>query len=282
MHLGAALGGGSRPWLTIWLLMIMTGVAFLATGYLLLRSAQNPVRASLIWVANPLLIDQLVMGAQLDAFLALAGIAAILVSRRGVSVWHDVAAGVLIGVADGIKVNGVFVGLGIVVPLIRQRAWARLLRTSAVALAATLGLYGISYGWHALKPVLNGSSLVISPSIWRLVQVIGDHYDPAHPALTSTLTDVLWPPLWLLVAWYLYNRLSPDVPAVLAATCALTFAWVLVAPWSLAWYTALAWATLALLPRNSLTRWLTLVTGALALLHFYAGHPATGQAAPAP
>jgi hypothetical protein len=28
-----------------------------------------------------------------------------------------------------------------------------------------------------------------------------------------------------------------------------------------------------LLPRNSLTRWLTLVTGALALLHFNAGHP---------
>jgi len=280
MHLGAAVVGGSRPWLTIWLLMIMAGVAFLATGYLLLRSAENPARAGLIWVANPLLIDQLVMGAQLDAFLALAGIAAILVSRRGASVWHDVAAGVLIGIADGIKINGVFVGLGIAVPLIRQRAWARLARTGAVAVAATLGLYEFSYGLGALKPILNGSSLIISPSIWRLVQVLGHHYGAT--TLTSTLTDVLWPPLWLLLAWYLYNRLSPDVPAVLAATCALTFAWVVVAPWTLAWYTALAWATLALLPRNSLTRWLTLVTGALSLLHFYAGHPAVSTTAPAP
>ena len=49
---------------------------------------------------------------------------------------------------------------------------------------------------------------------------------------SRALMGVLWPLLLLLLAWYLYNRLSPDVPAVLAATCALTFAWVLVAPWS--------------------------------------------------
>ena len=42
-HLIAALVGGSRPWLTIWILMIMTGIAFLTAGYLLLRSAANPV-----------------------------------------------------------------------------------------------------------------------------------------------------------------------------------------------------------------------------------------------
>jgi len=81
IHLAAALVGGSRPWLTIWILMIVTGIAFLAAGYLLLRSAVNPVRAGLIWAANPLLIYLLVMGAQLDAFLALVGIAAILISR---------------------------------------------------------------------------------------------------------------------------------------------------------------------------------------------------------
>jgi hypothetical protein len=31
--------------------------------------------------------------------------------------------------------------------------------------------------------------------------------------------------------------------------------------------------TLALLPRNSLTRWLTLATGVLALMHFNGGWP---------
>ena len=282
MHLAAALAGGSRPWLTIWALMIMTGIAFLAAGYLLLRSAANPVRAGLIWAANPLLIYLLVMGAQLDTFVALAGIAAILISRRGATVWHDLAVGVVIGVAVGIKVNAVFVGLGIAVPLIRERARARLLCTAAIAAVATFGLYFFSYGPDALKTPLKASTRVISPSFWQLIQLIGDHLDPANPSATSTLIGVLWPPLLLAVAWYLYNRLSPDVPAVLAATCALTFAWVLVAPWSLPWYTALAWVTLALLPRNSLTRWLTLATGALALAHFNAGHPDNHPGAPTP
>ena len=275
-HLAAALVGGSRPWLTIWVLMIMTGIAYLAAGYLLLRSAADPVRAGLIWAANPLLIYVLVMGGQLVAFVALAGIAAILISRRGATVWHDLATGVLIAVALGIKINAAFVALGIAVPLIRERAWPRLLRITAVAAVTTFGLYFFSYGVNALKPLPEASGRVISPSFWRLFQVIGDHLAP--PATVNTLIGVQWPLLLLLLAWYLYNRLSPDVPAVLAATCALTFAWVLVAPWSLAWYTALAWVTLALLPRNSLTRWLTLATGALALLHFNAGHP-TDQSA---
>jgi hypothetical protein len=222
------------------------------------------------------------MGAQLDAFLALAGIAAILISRRGATAWHDLAVGTVIGVAAAIKVNAVFIALGIAVPLIRERAWARLLRTGAVAAVATFGLYFLSYGADALKPLPNASTRVISPSIWRLIEMAGHHLDPANPAATSTLIGALWPPLFLALAWYLYNRLSPDVPAVLAATCALTFAWVLVAPWSLPWYTALAWVTLALLPRNSLTRWLTLATLVPALLHFSAGQPDNHQDAPAP
>ena len=72
----------TRPWLTIWVLMIMMGAAFLATGYVLLRTAENPVRAVLLWVANPLLIVELVMGGHLDALLALFAIAAIVLSRR--------------------------------------------------------------------------------------------------------------------------------------------------------------------------------------------------------
>jgi hypothetical protein len=281
-HLAAALVGGSRPWLTIWVLMIMTGIAFVAAGYVLLRSAANPVRACLIWVANPLLIDQLVMGAQLDVYVALAGIGAILISRRGTTVWYDVAAGMLIGVAGAIKVNAVLVGAGITVALIRDRAWVRLLRTGAVAAAVTSGLYFFTYGLTAIRTLPAASSRVISPSIWWLVQGLGHHLDPGDPHATSTVISVLWPPLLLALAWYLYNRLSPDVPAVLAATCALTFAWVVVAPWSLAWYTALAWVTLALLPRNSLTRWLALATAALALLHFSAGQPTNHPGAPTP
>jgi hypothetical protein len=279
-HLAAALVGGSKPWLTIWVLMIMTGIAYLAAGYLLLRSAADPVRAGLIWAANPLLIYVLVMGGQLDAFVALAGIAAILISRRGATVWHDLATGVLIGIAMGIKISAAFVALGIAVPLIRQRAWARLARTAATAAVVTFGLYFFTYGLSAIKPLPGASGRVISPSFWWLFQIAGDHL--ATKATINVLISVLWPLLLLLLAWYLYNRLSPDVPAVLAAACALTFAWVLVAPWSLPWYTAVAWVTLALLPRNSLTRWLTLATLVPALLHFSAGQPDNHPGGPAP
>jgi hypothetical protein len=89
--------------------------------------------------------------------------------------------------------------------------------------------------------------------------------------MITTIIGFTWEPLMLLIAWYLYNRLSPDVPTVVAATCALTFGWAIAANWSLPWYTSIAWVTLALLPRNSLTRWLTLATGLLALVHFNGG-----------
>jgi len=282
-HLVAALIGGSKPWATIWVLMIMIGLAFLATGYVLLRTAANPVRAVLIWVANPLLITELVLGGHLDSFVALAAIVAIVLSRRGTTAWHDLVVGVVVGIAGDIKsVNAVFVGLGIAVPLLHDRAWARLARTGGVAAATTLGLYYFSYGFSALKPLAKASGMVISPSVWRLVQEIGLLIDPRSKPFVDTLIGFAWPPLMLALAWYLYNRLSPDVPTVVAATCALTFAWVIVAPWSLPWYSSIAWVALALLPRNSLTRWLTLATGALSLLHFNGGHPTNVPVAPTP
>jgi hypothetical protein len=92
----------------------------------------------------------------------------------------------------------------------------------------------------------------------------------------------VWPVLMLLLAWYLYKRLSPDVPTAVAATCALTFAWMVVAPWQLPWYSSVAWVALALLPRNSLTRWLTIATGTLAMMHFNGGHPTNGGVGPTP
>jgi hypothetical protein len=280
-HLFAATVGGAKPWLAVWVLMMIIGTAFVAAGYVLLRTAANPVRAVLLWVANPLLIAELVMGGHLDALVALFAIVAIVLSRRCTRLWHEVGVGLLVGVAGGIKVNAVFVALGIAIPLLHDRAWGRLVRIGAVAGATTLSLYYFSYGLVALRPLGHASTMVISPTIWRGVQEIGSLAGAAphsHAAsLINTGIGFAWPPLMLLLAWYLYNRLSPDVPTVVAASCALTFAWVLVAPWALPWYSSIAWVTLALLPRNSLTRWLTLATGLLALLHFNGGHSTNVQ-----
>jgi hypothetical protein len=279
----AAEIGGQRAWLTIWILMIMTGAAFLATGYVLLRTAANPVRAVLLWAANPLLIVELVMGGHLDTLLALAAIGAIVLSRRCTRLWHDVVVALLVGVAGGIKINAAFVALGIMIPLIHDRAWARLARICAISSATVLALYYFSYGLVALKPLGNASSMVISPTLWRLLQVLVQHFygTPAELAV-SGMFGFIWPPLMLLLAWYLYNRLSPDVPTVVAASCALTFAWMVVAPWQLPWYSSIAWVSLALLPRNSLTRWLTLATGILAFMHFNGGHPTNVRVGPTP
>jgi hypothetical protein len=56
------------------------------------------------------------------------------------------------------------------------------------------------------------------------------------------------------------------------APFALTFAWILTAPWVLAWYTALAWVALTQVPRNRMTRWLAIVTVILALWLSNGGH----------
>jgi hypothetical protein len=269
--------GGSRAWLTLWVLMIMMGAAFALTGYILLRTAANPVRAVLLWVANPLMIVELVIGGHLDSLLALFAIAAIVLSRRCTRVWHDVAVALLVGVAGGIKVNAILVALGIAIPLLHDRAWARLIRIGVIAGLTTFGLYYFSYGLSALEPLSHASGMVISPTIWRGVQEIF-----GHGPMVSHIISFAWPPLMIALAWYLYKRLSPDVPTVVAATCALTFAWIVVAPWSLPWYSSIAWLTVALLPRNTLTRWLTLATGALSLLHFNGGHHTNVQIGPTP
>jgi hypothetical protein len=280
----AASIGGPRPWLTIWALMIVTAIAFLAAGYVLLRTAENPVRATLMWVANPLLIVELVMGGHLDAFLALVAVGAIVVSRRCRTAWHDLLVGLLVGLAGGIKINAAYVALGIAIPIVHDRDWARLARTFSVAVVVTTALYHFSWGFGALKPLGHASQMIISPTIWRLIQMAAQHIaGTPHPSpMIATVIGYTWPPLMLLIAWYLYNRLSPDVPTVVAATCALTFAWVIAAAWSLPWYASIAWVTLALLPRNSLTRWLTLGTGTLALMHFNGGWPANMPVAPSP
>jgi hypothetical protein len=274
--------GGSRPWLTIWALMIMTAMVFLVTGYVLMRTAENPVRATLMWVANPLLIVELVMGGHLDAFLALAAIGAIVASRRVTTARGDILVGLLIGIAGGIKINAAYVALGIAIPLVHNRDWLRLLRTMSVAGLTTGALYYLTWGFGALKPLGAASQMVISPTIWRLLQVWCQQIDPDSLAMITKIIGFAWEPLMLLLAWYLYNRLSPDVPTVVAATCALTFAWTIAASWSLPWYASIAWVTLALLPRNSLTRWLTLATAILSLLHFNGGWPTTTTVGPTP
>jgi hypothetical protein len=271
----AAWIGGTDPAITIWILMILNGAVFLGVGYVLLKTSDDPVRATLFWVANPVIIQQLVGGGQLDTFVAALAICAIQVARRYQNVWGDVLVGLLIGLAFAVKVNAGLIGVGLAWPLLRRHEWTRATRMAAVALVTVAVEYSF-YGLNALKSTFNGLKWVIMPSPWRLFQMLGEALGVSQTTMT-TIINCLWPIAMFVVAWIIYRRISSDQPREVVAPFALTFAWVLVAPWVFAWYTALAWATLALVPRNRMTRWLTLVTVVLALWLSNGGHSALGR-----
>jgi hypothetical protein len=263
----AAWIGGPNVMTTIWILMILNGMVFIGTGWLLLKTSDDPVRATLLWTANPVLIQQLVSGGHLDTFVAAGCICAIQVARRFSGRWGDVLTGVLIGLACGVKANAGLVAVGLAYPMLRRHEWLRITRIAVVSLG-TLAILYASYGLRALTPLWGGSKWVILPSPWRFAQMLG---------LSITTIDVLWPIAMIVVAWLVYQRISSDQPGEVVAPFALTYAWIVVAPWVFPWYTAITWAALTQVPRNRMTRWLTIVTVVLALWHSSGGTAPTGQ-----
>jgi hypothetical protein len=269
----AASIGGPHVSVTIWALMILNGAVFIGVGILLLKTSDDPVRATLFWTANPVLIQQLVSGGHLDTLVAAAAICAIQVARRVSGNWGDVLIGVLIGLALGIKINAVLIALGLAWPLLRRHEWMRTTRIAAVALV-TVALQYWPYGLVALKPIFGGLKLATLPSPWRVFELIGALFGVENTV--ATVMGYLWPVAMIAVAWFVYQRISSDQPGEVVAPFALTYAWILVAPWVFAWYTGIAWVALTQVPRNRMTRWLTLVTVFLALCHSSGGQATPG------
>jgi hypothetical protein len=283
----AARIGGVNVNHTIWVLMILNGLVFVAVGFLLLKTSDDPIRATLFWTANPVLLLELVSGGHLDTFVAAAAICAVQVARRVTGLWGDVLVGVLVGVACGVKVTAALIGVGLAFPLLMRREWLRTARITAVSLV-TVGVIYSFYGFTALKPLLKGSSWVELPSPWWLFQEFGmwllrlsgtqprtarQAYliNASNQHTMGVLISLLWPIAMIVVAWLIYQRISSDQPREVVAPFALTFAWILVAPWAFAWYTAICWVTLTQVPRNRMTRWLAIVTVVLALWHSSGG-----------
>jgi hypothetical protein len=265
----AASIGGSDVAATIWVLMILNGAVFIGVGFLLLKTSDDPVRATLFWTANPVLIQQLVSGGHLDTFVAAAAICAIQVARRFSGVLSDVLIGVLIGVACGIKIYALLIGIGLAWPLLRRHEWMRTARIAAVSLV-TLALGYSFYGIEALKPLFGGLDLVTLPSPWRVVELLAEAVG-VHDSTIITVISFLWPVAMIVVAWFIFRRISSDQPREVVAPFALMYAWIIAAPWVFAWYTAVAWAALTQVPRNRMTRWLAIVTVFLALCHSSGG-----------
>ncbi len=265
----AAFLGGERPWLTIWVLMLANALVFLATGLLLMRTADDPVRAGLLWVANPLLIGVLVAGGHLDTLVAALAVAAILVARRTPRLRNDLLMGGLVGLACCVKISAALLGVALAWPLLRAGAWRRVARQATAAVLTVALLYSV-YGLHALDPLSAASRMISSPSLWTVFDRLGSAL--LGPDATATAIRLLWPALMLALAWVLHRRTPTGSPPAVAVPFVLAFAWVLTAPWSMPWYAALAWAPAALCPQGRLTRYLVVTTAALALVHNSGGH----------
>ncbi|MFD4559105.1 hypothetical protein ACFWP5_33100 [Streptomyces sp. NPDC058469] len=265
----AAFIGQERPWLTIWALMLANAAVFVGTGYLLLRTADDPVRAGLLWSVNPLLIGVLVEGGHLDTLVAGLAVCAVHLARRAARWHHDLIVGGLVGLACGVKISACLLGVGLAWPLLRSGSWRPAARQACAAALTLTALYG-AYGTHALPPLAAASRLVSAPSLWAVFDqcattVLG-------PDSTAAIVSVLWPVVMLALAWALRRRAAPDAPSVIALPFALAFAWVLAAPWSMPWYTALAWALAALFSQGRQTQYLAVATAVLALSHNSGGH----------
>ena len=279
-QLAAQFGGSANPAAAVSFLIIMNALVFLGVGYFLMRTADDPVRASLMWVANPVLIQQLVMGGHLDTYVAAATVVGIQIARSRTSGWRYLWVGVAIGTGCCFKITAGLAGVAVGWVLLSRREWTNLLRLAVGGLGTVVFFYSF-FGLHAFKQVLQASSLVATPSPWRAFQLAVEWVfwlfgaEPTGQRVSSDLISISWPILMLLIAYAIYRKFGADQPAVVTVPFALTFAWILVAPWSLPWYAASAWVILALVPRNPMTRWLTLATVYLALMHCSGGGPAT-------
>ncbi|MEU6220964.1 hypothetical protein ABZ845_26185 [Streptomyces sp. NPDC047022] len=272
----AAYVGADRPWLTIWVLMLANAAVFLGTGYLLIRTADDPLRAALLWSANPLLIGLMVAGGHLDTLVACLAVCAARIATRTTgrtvrTVWHhDLLAGALVGLACGVKISAALLGAGLAWPLLRSGAWLRAALQAAAAALTLVLLYGF-YGTHALAPLSAASHQVSRPSAWAVFE----RYATAllgHGA-ASALIGLLWPLLMLALASVLRRRVPADTPAAGAVPFALAFAWILTAPWSMPWYAAFAWALAAMFQQGRrLTQGLVVTTAVMALFHSGGGH----------
>ncbi|MFE9449534.1 glycosyltransferase family 39 protein [Streptomyces sp. NPDC006739] len=269
----AAMVGGSEARTTIWLLMLANGAMFLATGYVLLRISDDPVRAALMWVANPLLIVLLVGGGHLDTVVAALAACTVHCARRSGRPRQDVLVGVLAGLACGVKISAVLVGAALVGALLLRHRWRAAARTAGAGVLTLVVLYGRNWP-HVAQSLSSASSMVSSPSLWATLRPLGEAV--FGPRGTSAVITVVWPVLTVALARWLHGRFPPGAPSFRTMPFALSFAWVLVAPWSMPWYGATAWATAAQFLRGPLLRWLLLTTTALAMVHMNGGHAWSG------
>ena len=278
-YLAARLGGDSPArvvfWLKLWNAIGFGVVAFVADRMLRSHPARR-LRAHLLWTLNPLLIWGLVAAGHLDVLAAAAGLLGLLalgpqprvgrparvcVGLNRAALGRALLAGGLVGLAADIKINYLAFGVGL--------AWALRRRPAAFLAAAAGGLLVLapSYGWFGRSAVTalfarrNKSTV---DSFYRLLDLSAYRPYLGEVAVAALVALVL------LLLWRL-PAADPLRPALRPAL-ALSVGWLVIWPYQLPWYDAMAICLLVLYPASALD-WLVVTRLAVATLANMPGNP---------
>jgi hypothetical protein len=267
----AELGGTSLARITFWLKLeeaVAFGAVILALDRLLRSDPEMRLRAHLLWSVNPLLLWEIVAGGHIDGLavvFGLLGIAALRVRgpehqgspRAGIRITDAGLAGLLIGVATGIKVEYALFGLAV--------AWA--CRRSLKALAAAAAGFGVvvapaylAAGTPAIKVLVTRSAGVTWDTMyqlfWRPVLGYTQFSVSSTPPHLELVAYLLFAGVALLALLRFPDRVA-DRPAV-APALALSLAWLFVTAFQRPWYDVMAISLLALYPASWLD-WVVLI-----------------------
>jgi hypothetical protein len=240
-------------------------VVFLASAWLLDRVVRDRpaerLRVAVLWTANPLLIFLLVNSAHVDVLAVFFGVAAITALRRSA-----VGAGVLAALATCTKVSFILYVVALAWALRRR---TRDLKVFLLAVALTATVLVTPFLPEIYRPLLVAAKYVSHESPWHAA------LNPLNDLLPSDVVhQVLTVCVWVLVAlvaWRMSAVLpKPQVmehdpgPAAAWAATVLSLSWLLCSTYFFAWYDAMAWAPLVLIPASRLDLVLLIRTAVVA------------------
>jgi hypothetical protein len=259
----AELGGSSLARITFWLKLeeaLAFGAVIVALDRMLRADPAQRLRAHLLWSVNPLLLWEIVASGHIDGLAALFGLlgVAALRARGGKIRLRDAAlAGLLIGVATGIKVEYALFGLAV--------AWA--CRRSVKPLAAAAAGFAVAVvpaylaaGTPAIKILVTRSPGITWDTMyqlfWRPVLGYTQFSVTSRPPHLELVAYLLFAAVAVLAVARLPDRV-PDLPAVTPAL-ALSVAWLFVTAFQRPWYDVMAISLLALYSASRLD-WVVLI-----------------------
>jgi len=259
----AELGGSSLARITFWLKLeeaLAFGAVIVALDRMLRADPAQRLRAHLLWSVNPLLLFQIVASGHIDglaALFGLLGVAALRVRDGKIHLRDAALAGLLIGVATGIKVEYALFGLAV--------AWAcrrsvRPLAAAAAGFALVVVPAYLAAGVPAIKILITRSPGITWDTMYQLF------WRPVLGYTQFSVTSV--PPHLELVAYLLFAAVAvlavlrmpdrvPGRPAVTPAL-ALSLAWLFVTAFQRPWYDVMALSLLALYSASRLD-WVVLL-----------------------